>query len=39
MARLLTTTDIGEIRATQGAAAAYQKLLDMQQKPLNLTPQ
>ena len=33
MAKLLTATDIGEIRALQSEANLCQKLLDMQNKP------
>jgi hypothetical protein len=33
LARLLTVTDIGDFRAVQAEANAYQKLLDYQQQP------
>ena len=33
VARLLIATDIGEVRAAQGAVAAYQRILDYQQVP------
>lgn len=33
MAKLLTASEIGEVRALQGEVRAYQTLLDYQDKP------
>ena len=38
VARLLTATDIGDVRAAQGEVAAYQRLLDFQNRS-PLSPQ
>lgn len=35
--RLMTATDIGEVRSLQGEIRAYQKLLDAQQDKINPT--
>lgn len=35
--RLMTATDIGEVRGLQGEIRAYQKLLDAQQDKINPT--